>query len=676
MHWRVSVRGFDKRIGLTGIVIIVIITIFVYLGSIRNHLLEWDDQVYVRENPYIKGSTCSHIKEILTQPYFKNFSPVHLLSYCADHAVWGETYAGYHLTNLCIHIVNGILIFLLVYLWTHDYWITLFAAASFLMHPVHVESVAWISERKGLLCGLFFLGALLAYDRLKKTGFRAWYLVCFLLFSLSILSKPVAITLPLICILLDRTLYRTPSSLADIIPLFVLSLFSGLATVWAQGIGGGIKEYVGGNLVTSLLSIPYIILRYIARILWPFPPVKLSARYVVWEHMVAPSQLLLAWGFLALISFLAIILYSLLLFNGRRIAILGTTWFFITLLPVLNIIPTSTQMADRYLYLPAIGIYLVMGTMLVKGIRKAIQISPAGMILLLIPLVWLTCLGVKTHKRVEIWQSDKTLWENALDEDPRNFYALTNLANVYLREAFDEPDTIRQREAAEKAGRLFLHALEINPDYASAHLGIGSTLIHTGSAQGALRHLSRALLYNTEPLQRVRIYYNAGLAFMHTGRNDEAALWFHRAIEEDRGFKSAYFGLGHLYMSIAQNAEKKDLWFQRAAAVYQDAMRRFPEEFRAYFSLAVVREHEGRVDDALALYRQAIALPASPGTETERANAHINIGILYQRQGRYSQAMFHYREALRIAPRHPHAPEIEKTLEELRYAISGEQRTF
>ncbi|MGA1795014.1 MAG: tetratricopeptide repeat protein [bacterium] len=666
-------RGRDKRIAPVGIAVIVILTVFAYRGSIRNHLLEWDDQVYVRENPYIKGITCSHLKTILTQPYFKNFSPLHLLSYCADHALWGEGYAGYHVTNLAIHIVNGILLLLLVFLWTHDYWIALFVAAALLIHPVHVESVAWISERKGLLCALFFFGALLAYDRLKKTRIRGWYLAAFLLFSLSILSKPMAVTLPLIFVLLDRTLYREPSSPGDLIPFFILSLFSGLTTVWAQGTGGGIKGYMGGSIVTSILSIPVIILRYISRIFWPFPPFRLSARYVLRGNMVAPHAALPAWGLLVLVAILVFYLYSRLPSGEGRITVAGTTWFFITLLPVLNLIPTSTQMADRYLYLPAIGIYIAMGTLLARGIRKAAHVSPAGMISLIIPLVWLTCLGAKTRMRVAIWQSDTTLWEDALEEDPENYYALTNLANVYLYKAIDEPDTGQRRKAAEKANSIFLRALEINQDYASAHLGTASTLIHTGSARKALPHLSRALLHNTEPLQRVRIYYTAGLAFMHIGRRDEAALWFHKAIEEDRGFKPAYFGLGHLYMNIGQNTEKRDLWLQRAAAVYQELMRRFPEEFKAYFSLAVVRENEGRPAEALALYRQALALPVSPGEERERADAHINIGIIHQRQGRYSQAMFHYREALRIAPGHSRAQEIERTLDALREALSAQQ---
>ncbi|MGA1843115.1 MAG: tetratricopeptide repeat protein [bacterium] len=666
-------RGRNKRIILVGIAAIVILTVFAYRGSIRDHLLEWDDQVYVRENPYIKGITRSHLKAILTQPYFKNFSPLHLLSYCADHALWGENYAGYHLTNLAIHIINGFLLLLLVFLWTHDYWIALFVAAALLIHPVHVESVAWISERKGLLCALFFFGALIAYDRLKKTGVRGWYLAAFLLFSLSILSKPMAITLPLILILLDRTVYREHSSLGDLIPFFILSLFSGLITVWALETGGGIKGYVGGNLAASLLSIPVIILRYISRILWPFPPFRLSARYVLRWNMVAPRAALPAWGMLVLIAFLVFYLHSRLPSGERRITVAGTAWFFITLLPVLNIIPTSTQMADRYLYLPAIGIYVAMGTLLARGIRRLTRVSPAGMISLVVPLIWLACLGVKTRTRVAIWQSDQTLWEDALEEDPKNHYALTNLANVYLHQALDEPDTTRRGEAAEKAGSLFLHALEISPEHASAHLGIASTLVHMGSSQKALPHLSRALLYNTEPLRRVRIYYTAGLAFMHIGRRDEADLWFHKAIEEDRGFKPAYFGLGHLYMSIAQNTEKRDLWLQRAAEVYQEVMRRYPEEFKAYFSLAVVRENEGRPAEALALYRQALDLPASPGEERERADAHINIGIIHQRQGRYSQAMFHYREALRIAPGHSRAQEIERTLEELRKALSAQR---
>ena len=652
--------------------ILILFSVFIYKGSIRNHILDWDDQFYLKENPYIKELSLTNLKSIFSTPYFKNYTPVHLVSYLFDRLLWGGDYTGYHLTNLFLHIINGILILFLIYSWTNDWWIALFVYGIFLVHPINVESVAWLSERKGLLAAFFFLIALLSYDRLKKTGIRIWYIICFIAFCLAVLSKPIAITLPLILILLDLTIYRTKSSIADMIPFFLISLFSFGTTLWAQKAGGGVKSYVGGSLITSVLSIPYIILRYMSMLFWPFPPVKQSCRYVISPERLRPIFSLNILGSILFVICLLSAVYAWLLNKKDRIGILGITWFFIILLPVLNFIPTSTQMADRYLYIPAIGVYLLVCAWISKGLKKIASnplSSKTKFLSLIIPVIMIGALGLKTQKRVRVWQSDKTLWEDALVEEPENYYALTYLANFYFQESLKEPDQEQGRAELMKAKGLFRSALEINPDFAQANLGMAGTLIQLGHIQEVFPFLKHALKTNTEPLQTVCIFYNLGLVFLHTDKLKDSEYWFNKAIKKDNGFKPAYLGLGQIYLKKAESRDDKHTEYELAANVYERMIRLFPDEFKAYFSLGVLRGQEGRANEAIKLYEKALSLPKSDTSPVERANAHINLGILYQGQGKYRQALVQYEAAVRTAPKHPMAKQITKVISEIRAAL-------
>ena len=662
--------NLERKTGLFCLAMILILfSCFIYQGTIRNHILEWDDQVYVRDNPHIKALNISNIKSILSMPYFKNYTPVHLLSYLFDHVLWGDNYNGYHLTNLLIHILNGVLILILMQMWFNDRFASFFVFALFLIHPIHVESVAWISERKGLLAGFFFLAALLSYHLLRKTGRRGWYILCFILFCMAILSKPVAITLPLILILFDLALYRKRISLTDLLPFFLISLFSFATTVWAQKVGGGIKGYLGGSLLTSISATPYIILRYLARLIWPFPPFRLSCRYVIRPERFLPRSSILPLGSLILLLSILFAIYAWFVDRKERTVFLGVMWFFIILLPVLNFIPTSTQMADRYLYLPAIGIYWIVGIWVSKWIKK-IYSSRGLFMAFIIIVIFLVAFGLQTRRRVRIWRSDETLWKDALEEEPENYYALTYLGNYYLQGALGDPEGEESRVKLEEAEDLFLHALDIAPDFAQANLGLASIMIQTERIQEAFPLLQRALKTNTEPLQRVRIHYDLGLAFMHNGQEKEAEYWFKKVINEDKGFKSAYLGLGQLYMNIAENEGDKGLGYQKAACVFQEMLRIFPDDFRAYFSLAVLKGKQGRIDEAIHLYQRAISLAMPVNRQREKADAHINLGILYQTKQKYWEALFHYESALKIAPNHPMALQIKKVISELRAALS------
>ena len=657
-----------KSILLSLILILILITAFCYQGAIGNYILEWDDYFYIQENPHIRSLNMEDLKRIFTTPYSKNYTPFHLFSYLLDHLLWNDNYLGFHLTNLWLHLLNGLLLFLLIYLWTQNMWIAFLVSAVFLIHPVHVESVAWLSERKGLLAGLFSLMTLLSYDQLKKTGKRRFYISALFLFLFGVLSKPVVVTLPLILILLDISIYHSKTPFSDLVPFFILSIFSLITTLWAQSVGGGIKTYVGGHFLTSILAIPYILFRYVARMIWPYPPFRLSCRYVIWpERFLAPGPMIVT----IIILFSFITLYARFVKKREWLGILGCTWFFILLLPVLNFVPTSTQMADRYLYLPAMGIYLLSGALLSKWILWVIQKRAVfgRCLAILIPVFLILFYGVKTRQRAKIWRSDETLWKNALREDPQNYYAPTYLANFYLGRSLKTGDQDGNRIFLDQAQTLFRDALDIAPGFAQANLGLASTLIQKGLIQKAFPLLKKALKTNTEPLLWVRINYNLGVAFMHSEQTKEAEYWLNKAIKVDKGFKQAYLALGSLYMDMAEKGTQKDSAYALAEMIYQEMIQRFPDEFKGYFSLAVLRNLEGKVSEAQRLYQRAISIPLPEERHTEKAQAHINLGILYQEQGQYDRALLHYEDALRIAPNLPTAAEIRRVIYEIKATL-------
>ncbi len=648
-------------------------------------MLQWDDQLYVQDNPYIRSFSWSNVKTLFTQSYFKNYAPLHVLSYQLDYHFWKFRPEGYRLVNILLHILNSILVFLLIFEWYQTYAVALTAAAIFAVHTIHVESVVWISQRKDVLSTLFFFLSLYAYSRFRKkiswsdalppprSRSWPWYTSSLGLAALALLTKPVTVTLPLVLVLYELCLTRKedPVRWKEIIPFFLLSGLLAAATYWAQT--AEVMHYVGDSFLLSLLLTVKVIILYLGKLVLP---IGLSSRYVFSVSKVSdiftPSFFLCA---ALLLLFLGGLVF-LWLRHKRNLAFPGF-WFLITLLPVANIIPTSTQMADRYMYLPSLGYGLAVGLLALAFIRWAQsraqsrtqsraqsgkrggRMIQAVCILLIGGVVVLY--GSLTLARNRVWRDDRSLWEDALAKDPNNYWAATFLANTYSFEAKTGSDPQVRMKSQQRGKELFQQAVRVSPQFAPALLGLGSALLDEGNPQEAIAILSQARMWSKEQQQSLRIEHNLGVAYVQVNQLKAAEEAFSSIIRQDPTFIPAYFSLGRLYL-VYGTIEG----YQMAAEQYRRATRVSPQDPRGYFYLGIAEEIMGDFSGALSHYQEALRLSGEePSPQINPADIHFSIAGLFYRLQDYPKAVEHYREVLRIAPNHSQAEAVRSIISAL-----------
>ncbi len=656
-------RVFSTRAGrlIATLLFLVILGSLCFANSVKNPLLHWDDHVYIQKNPYIKTFSWTNLKTLFSQPYFKNYAPLHILSYHLDYRLWGLNPSGYRLINIILHILNSLLVFFLIREWYHNEKAAIIGAALFVVHPIHVESVVWLSQRKDVLSAFFFLLALYGYIQFFKNKNWSWYGLSLILFLLALLTKPVAITLPLILIFYDWCFSPKKPRIGwkDKLPFFLLSGVSAITTIWAQSAGTGIKHYVGHNFFVSLFLTGKIIVLYLGKLLLP---INLSARYVFsiqkFSDMLTIS-FILPWIFLL---FLAGWLLWLLKKNAP-LAFPGC-WFLITLLPVANLIPTSTQMADRYMYLPSLGYSLAIGLFVCslgiwakqKKRRRLVQgisiIMVGGLIMFY---------GSLTVDRNLVWRSNYTLWKDALKSNPHNYYAATYLANACLMDGQKQSKHPKQKKyTLQEAKKNFQQGISLNPSFAPALLGMGSVLIEEGKPKVAIPFLLQAQKYNDEKRQSLRIKHNLGIAYLKEGLFDKAEKTFASAIKQDPTFPPPYLALGKLYFD--RNTYQG---YQKAAKHYLQATKLSPEDPRGYFYLAMALDQLGNFSSAVYNYQKALHLITNKSSESSLLNPadiHLNLGGLYYRLQDYPKAVRHYRELLFLDPSHPQAEAVRSIM--------------
>ena len=720
---------------LLAIVLLVVLGSICFSNSLKGSLLQWDDQLYVQDNPYIRSFSWSNVKTLFTQSYFKNYAPLHVLSYQLDYHFWKFRPDGYKLMNILLHILNSILVFFLIFEWYQTYAVALTAAAIFAVHTIHVESVVWISQRKDVLSTIFFFLSLYAYSRFRKKISRSsscssssscspsssespdsglpcssscsssslpespdsgsssrsstsswpWYAASLLLAALALLTKAVTVTLPLVLVLYELCLTRKedPIRWKEIIPFFLLSGLLAVATYWAQT--AEVLHYIGDSFLLSLLLTVKILILYLGKLVLP---IGLSSRYVFSVSKVSdiftPSFFLYA---VLLLFFLGGLVF-LWLRQKRDLAFPGF-WFLITLLPVANIIPTSTQMADRYMYLPSLGYGLAVGLLVLafirwsqsgaqsqaqgaqsqeQGAQSQAQSRQRGMRGMLLQAVCIllagglvVLYGSLTLARNRAWHDDRSLWEDALAKDPNNYWAATLLANTYMLEAQKSPDPQARGEALHRGKELYQQAVRLAPQFAPALLGMGSALLNEGNPHEAIVYLCQAREWNKEQQQSLRIEHNLGIAYVQVNQFKAAEETFSFIIKQDPTFVPAYFSLGKLYLVYGTIQG-----YQMASEQYRRATEISPNDPHGYFYLAITGELMGDLSSALSNYQQALRLTGDKSSpQMNPADIHFSLAGLYYRLQDYPRAVEHYREVLRLAPNHPQAEAVRSIINSL-----------
>jgi protein O-mannosyl-transferase len=541
---------------------LMVLTWIVFGQTLGHPFIQYDDQDYVYENPEITAGLTSHgLVRAFSSPQIRNWHPLTTISHMLDCQLFGLNAAGHHFSSVLFHTLAVLLLFAVLRAMTGALWRSALVAAIFAIHPLRAESVAWIAERKDVLSAVFFMLTLGAYVHYARQPSFRRYLLIVLFFTLGLMAKPMLVTLPLLLFLLDywplaRNQIGKPGwwrSIAEKIPLLFLSFLAAIATLITQRSTVNYSEELPvvwriGNALLSYVA-------YIGQMLWP---ARLAVFYPHAADHLSPWKVALAVLFLAGITALAFVCR-----RRHPYLIVGWLWYLVALLPVIGFIQVGLQgRADRYSYLPQIGLYIAVTWALAdwslrSNRRRAVCAGAATLII--------GALAWQGRIQTSYWSSTETLWKHALDVTIDNDVAHYNVAALLLR-----------RGELDEAIAHYEKALKIGSDNRETHY-----------------HLSRALLHAT-----------LGNALAKKGRLDEALDHYRKAVELRDDFADAHSNLAALLARKGETAE--------AIVHYEKALALPPEDVRSHISVAKLLLKLGRQDEAVLHYRRALELTKDP----------------------------------------------------------------
>jgi len=533
----------QRRNWIVGIALFVITTIL-YWPATGFSFINFDDQLYVYENPdVLHGLSWHGIAWAATALVAGNWHPLTLVSHMADCSLYRLFAGGHHFTNILLHSTNAVLLWLLLKRMTKMFWPGVLAAALFAWHPLNVESVAWIAERKNVLSAFFFILTLWAYLRYAENPRPASYALALILFALGLTAKPMLVTLPFILLLLDCwPLQRIAFSqklpdftgrqnrllLLEKIPFLILSLVDCVITFVVQNRSGAIKPLTEVPLAFRLWNTPAAYLTYLEKMFWPF---KLCVLYAL------PNQVPVLAG---LSSLLLLAVATFLAWHWRvkfPWLLVGWLWFLGMLVPVIGLVQIGSQaMADRYVYLPLIGIFLIIAC----ALHEWLTVRPQHRTFITaLVLLFLGCCLALTRQQLMHWQSSISLFTQAVAVNPRSVVSQDMLAkalagNGRIDEAIDH----------------YAAAVSISPNDPELQYHLGRELMDAGRFGEAENHLSAAL----RQMPGNAMLHNArGVALIQEGRSPEAEREFLRAIELQPDYSKPRFNLGKTLLDEGQS---------------------------------------------------------------------------------------------------------------------------
>jgi tetratricopeptide (TPR) repeat protein len=625
--------------------------VLVWIGVLQNGFVSYDDELYVTRNPHVlSGLTTSGIRWAFSTGYGGNWHPITWLSHMLDVELFGAEPRGHHATNLLLHFANTLLLYRLIRRISGARLRSAIAAVLFAVHPLRVESVAWISERKDLLCAFFGLLSILSYVEYVPDRNRRRYAMSIVLFALSLASKPMLVTLPFLLLLLDwwplkRLNHSNARELViEKLPYLALSAASSVVTYFVQRTAGATTALtvpIAVRLDNAVLS--YV--RYMGKLLWP---VRLAPLYpysgVTHGWMTAAAALLLLLITAACLRF------------GRRYPLLPVGWlsFIGTLVPVIGLVQVGWQsMADRYTYLPTIGLILI----IVWGIGDLVPRSAPGRVMgASTSAAAFVALSVLTFRQIGTWRDSITLFQHAVSVTDRNDTMEINLGNALLREGRLEEARLHLERAVDicrtcpdaryelgvahaTAGTLdqavaqFEEALRLKPDMAEAHERLGLVLFSQRRWDEAVRHLEQALRLRPDSSKTL---YALGAALEGGGHFAEAVERYEAALHLDRNSAHAHSNLGLLLLNEGKAAE--------ALPHLEATVRLDPGSSQAHSDLAQALSVLGRHEAASQVLREAQRL--SPRSAAVLARLALEVAATADGdRARAEEAITHARTA-------------------------------
>ncbi len=598
--------------------------------------VNYDDPSYASDAPEVtRGLTGQGIVWAFTTRHASNWHPLTWLSLMLDCQVCGTAPWGHHLGNVLLHAANAILLFLVMRRMTGDFWPSAFVAAAFAVHPLRVESVAWIAERKDVLSGLFFMltvGAYVGYARAPFSLVR--YSAVAAVLALGLISKPMLVTLPFVLLLLDYwplerfTIEPRPADasasgatgaggfwrqaltlVVEKLPLMALSAAACIATVWAQQ--EAIESLKYHSIATRIANAAVAYVAYLGQTLWP------GNLTVIYPH---PGSALADWKIAAAAVVLAAVSATVFILRRRRYLAVGWLWYLGMLLPVIGLVQVGLQaMADRYTYLPQIGLLIAVAWSVAElGRARRWSAGTYGVVAASVLAIMTVC----ACRQVSYWRDSVALWTHALECTANNTIAHCNLGLALV----DRGELVKGIEQYEKA-------LAIEPEAALPRNNLGEALKRLGRLDEAIREFRITLKITPNSAD---VQYNLGEALRQAGQLAEAVEHLRRSIELKPGRADAHANLG---AALAQQGKMAEAVEQFYAALKID-----PNCVEAHNNLGVALARQQKFDEAIRHYAAAIKV------RPDYAKAHNNLGAALDAQGRLGEAIEEYREAVRLDP--------------------------
>jgi Tfp pilus assembly protein PilF len=592
------------RVVLPLLLAVAVLTVF--WPALGHDFVNYDDDLYVTRNPWVQqGVGWASARWALTTDAAGNWHPLTWLSHQLDWTLWGPRPRGHHATSVVIHALNTVLLYAALDAMTASPWRSALAAALFGLHPLHVESVAWIAERKDVLSACAWFLTLLAYVRWVRRPGVARYLLVVLGLALGLMAKPMVVTLPCTLLLLDywplgrwRRAHDLWPLVREKLPLFALVAISSVVTWRVQSAAGAVIALPLANRLGHVL-VTYV--AYLGKTLWP---AHLAAMY---SHpgADAPGAVLLSTLVLALVT-AAVVVER----RRRPFLLVGWLWYLGTLVPVIGLVQVGVAaMADRFTYVPLVGIFVAVAWV-VPAVREPRLVAAAAAVVLAV-------LALRARDQVHVWHDSATLFTHALAVDEANPLAHVNLAVV-----------LDERGDLDGANAHLERALVLRPDMVTARIALGNNLIRKGRPEEAMAQYRAAIA--ADPTS-ARALNNLGWLQLQLGRLDDAIDSLERALRIDPALATAENDLGMALARRGDNAAARG-HFERAVAAD-------PRYADAHNNLAAILLSDGRIDEAVAHAERAIAV------QPRFAEAHANRIVGLIRRGRYPDAWAAVRSA-------------------------------
>ena len=528
---------------------LMLITAAVFYQVCTYNFINYDDPEMIYENPNIQaGITPETIKWALTTGYFSYWHPLTWLSHMLDWQLFGSKAGDHHLTSLVFHIANTLLLFIVLRQMTHRFWPSAFVAVLFALHPLHVESVAWVAERKDVLSTFFWMLTMWAYLRYVKHPGVARYLLTLLAFALGLMAKPMLVTIPFVLLLLDywplarvsserQTIYRL---IQEKVPFFVLSAVSSIITFLVARSVGAVTKLVGLPLKIRIFNALISYMEYIWKMI---RPVRLAVFYPHPDQNVS-----ILYAIISAVFLLAVTILIFRLAKNHRYLVTGWFWYLGTLVPVIGLIQVGAQaMADRYTYISLTGLFIIIAwglpDLLAGWQYKKIALTLSALLII-------SAMSVCTYFQLRYWQNSLILFQHTLDVSGGSYTTHIHIANALceqnrLDEAIEEyrkclqgtPDdsdvlnnlgiALGKQGKFDESIKCFTEALCIKPNFINAHTNIGHVLALRGSLDEAAAHLAEALRLDPHSVQA---HYDLGQVLAQKGKINEAITHFEETL--------------------------------------------------------------------------------------------------------------------------------------------------